>query len=117
MTASPTFTAKKIKSVAVVDDELLSRETTEMLVAQAGLTPIAMGKFFGSVEELVSTISAKADAAIIDHRLQPGNLGHFFGAEAVAALFRAGRPAILTTQWLDQDLMSRYAITGSGYLW
>src|SRR4051812_24381164 len=103
MSTTLTSVTSRISRVAVIDDESLSRETTAMLAVQANLTPIEVGIFFKSIGDLVTVVHKSADAAIIDHRLQPGNLEIFFGAEAAAALYKSGTPAILTTQYLDQD--------------
>lgn len=89
--------------VAVIDDERLSRDSTMLMVSQAKLTPVALDPTFSRVDDLVDAVMNSADGAIIDHRLQLGALIPFFGAEVVAALVRRGKPAILTTQYFDQD--------------
>jgi hypothetical protein len=54
------------------------------------------------VDELVDEITAKAQAAVCDNYLQPGGYA-FYGAEAVARLYDRRFPAILVTQFLEQD--------------
>ena len=98
---------RSIRRVAVVDDEELSRDATAVVLEDAGYTPVVIdlaGGQYRTVAALVQAVTELADAAVVDHRLQHGAAVPYFGAEAVAALcYTARRPAVLTTQYLDQD--------------
>jgi hypothetical protein len=83
-TTSPT---KKIRKIAVIDDDKEARE------AMAEIVTDAIGK-----------LNKEADAAIFDHRLTPRNYAAFQGAEAVAALYDVHFPALLVTAWSIEDI-------------
>lgn len=56
-----------------------------------------------SAEELVQNIIDTSDAAIFDHRLSYGGFANVTGAELAAMVIRKGHPAILVTQYMDQE--------------
>ena len=54
-------------------------------------------------KEMVEDIVARSDAAVCDHRLRYGGFGDFSGADLAARLIIRKHPAILVTQYLDQE--------------
>jgi hypothetical protein len=89
--------------VAIVDDDSNALKVTAVVVQQAKFIPVPLNRSFESVAELVRTLLAEADAAIVDHRLTFSQLNPFTGAEVVADLFNKSWPAVLTTQYYDQE--------------
>jgi hypothetical protein len=102
----PTALQDSIKRVAVIDDDPGARDAMAETVRDAQLEPVIQDSPLDSIEELIGTLKRNADAALCDHRLAPGNLAAFKGAEAVAALYLRGFPALLVTQWSDEDIDS-----------
>jgi hypothetical protein len=90
-------------SVAIIDDERSQADVIQELVVDAGMKPIQLHQKFANVAELVKTVRGAAAAAICDHRLSPGGLAQFSGAEAVASLHSNKIPAVLLTQFEDVD--------------
>ncbi|UYK76504.1 hypothetical protein NG825_19110 [Xanthomonas sacchari] len=93
---------QKIKTVAVVDD---GDDT-----AQAMINVLEDGNFEAyrqdastSLEALVEEIISRSDAAVCDHRLRYGGFGDLSGADLAARLTKRKHPAILVTQYLDQE--------------
>jgi hypothetical protein len=89
--------------VAIVDDDSHALKVTAVVVKQARFVPVPLNRSFDSVEDLVRTVQSEADAAIVDHRLTFSQLNPFTGAEVVAALYKKSWPAVLTTQYYDQE--------------
>jgi hypothetical protein len=91
-----------ISRIALVDDAQEDLELQSIQLLRVGLMPLPITTMFGSVNELVEEIISSAQAAICDHFLQQGGYG-FFGAEAVAQLYDRKFPAILVSQFVEQD--------------
>jgi len=92
-----------IRRVAIVDD---SRDEMVLRAAQLMRMGIEACRIFPSgnnVENLVDQVRGCADGAICDNVLQHGSTASFYGAEAVARLYDYRIPAILITQFFDQD--------------
>src|SRR5258706_13066863 len=89
--------------VAVIDDDPVQVEANATMVEQAHLRPIAIQGRFDNPTELVRVVRQSADAALCDHRLKPRGFANFYGAEAVARLYLERVPAVLVTQYSDQD--------------
>jgi len=97
-----------ITDVAVIDDDKQSAAVTGVLLEEVGLRPRFVSPHYDDPARLASDIASTAEAAVCDHRLQPGGFASFDGATAVAALFRRGLPAVLITQFLmDADTSIR----------
>lgn len=98
-------------SVAIIDDDPNAAKVTGMTVEDAGLQPwlverkSAWGKLKKdqALKEVARTILKDAEAAVCDHRLRTLGFASFDGAELVANLIRKGLPAVLISQFIDQD--------------
>jgi CheY-like chemotaxis protein len=92
-----------LHDVAIIDDDADQALVTSEIVSHAGFNPIIFSGPFKKVDKLVSAVTARAQAAVCDHRLRYGGFADFTGAEATAKLVSAGLPAILVTQFAEQD--------------
>jgi len=92
-----------IKSIAIIDDDFLEADVTSITVQDAGFEPLIVRERFESEIALAAAIRERAQAAICDHRLSPRGYAQYYGASVVAELFRQGVPALLVTQFLNQD--------------
>lgn len=90
-------------TIAIVDDNAHAAETVGYAVEDAGFTPWIFPGKGGSVESAVSKIKENAQAAICDHRLSPLGFANFDGAELAARLIRVNIPAVLISQFVNQD--------------
>jgi CheY-like chemotaxis protein len=69
---------------------------------------ISGNRHFYKPEDLAKEIESQADVALCDHRLRPGGLADFDGAELAATLFERSIPAVLITQYyMDSDVSIR----------
>lgn len=91
-----------IKRVAVVDD---SDDTAASMinVLEDGEFDAYRQEQTGTIEELVDEIVNNSDAAVCDHRLRYGGFQDISGADLASRLIQREHPAILVTQYLDQD--------------
>lgn len=98
-----------MKTIAIVDDDEKSAETSSWDVEEAGFeTVVIRDQFADHLDELVKAIGDSADGALCDHRLAPKGLANFLGAELVASLYDANIPALLVTQFFqDTDVSIR----------
>ena len=92
-----TIEGRTFSKVAIVDDDPQNRETLAEAVADAELEPFLIENPLRSLDELVGIVQREAQAAVLDHRLSPGNLANFTGAEGVVSLFERQFPALLVT--------------------
>jgi hypothetical protein len=97
------LTSRPAQRIAVVDDREDERELKGIELQHAGLEPHSISGQFQRVADLVEKIVERADAAVCDHYLQPADYASFYGAELVAALYRRRFPAVLISQFIDQD--------------
>lgn len=90
-------------TVAIIDDNAQSAQAVSYAVEDAGFTAwIFQGKA-GTVWSAVKKIMQNAQAAICDHRLSPLGFAAFNGAELAAKLIRKKIPAVLISQFVNQD--------------
>lgn len=98
-------------AVAIVDDDPNAAQVTKMTVEDANLETLLIerdpaiqkvAKETG-MKRVARIILQKADAAVCDHRLRPGGFAPFDGAELVAFLISKSFPAVLISQFIDQD--------------
>jgi len=97
--------------VAIIDDDSKAAQVTRMTVEDADLETFILGRDprihevakDAGIRIISQTILDSADAVVCDHRLRPGGFAPFDGAELVAALIGKGVPAILISQFVDQD--------------
>ena len=98
-------------AVAIIDDDPKAAQVTKMTIEDANLEtlliqrdpPIPTEAKEKGVERIARRILHSADAAVCDHRLRRGGFALFDGAELVAFLIRNRMPAILISQFVDQD--------------
>lgn len=93
---------KPIKTVAVVDDSDDTAKTLIHALQDGNFEPYRQ-EAFDSIGALVDAILKNSDAAVCDHRLRYGGFQDISGADLAAQLVRKEHPAILVTQYLDQD--------------
>ena len=93
---------KEIKRVAIIDDvpdaALAIIHALEDIDVHAYLVESCE-----SIDDLVTGIVNNSDAAIFDHRLSYGGFANVTGAELASMAVCRGHPAILVTQYMDQE--------------
>lgn len=94
---------KPIKRVAIVNDNNAAREEMAQNLFEAGLEPIIQNARLSSIDECITNVTSKAEAAILEHHLNKGHYANFMGAEAVAQLYRQQFPSLLVTAWAEAD--------------
>jgi hypothetical protein len=94
-----------MKKIAIIDDDIQSRNNLAFIVDDAGYEPeIITGKYGNDKKKLIDEIQSKNIFGVIsDHRLSPGHLASFYGSELLASLYDLKVPSILITQFLDMD--------------
>lgn len=95
---------KPINKVAIINDTVAAREEIAENIFEAGLEPILQNSRLTSIDECITTVTIKAEAAIFEHHLKSNNYANFMGAEAVAQLYRQYFPSLLVTAWADADI-------------
>jgi hypothetical protein len=98
-------------SVAIIDDDPNAAAVTQMAVEDAGLQTWLVQRDpriqkltkERSMKLIAQNILQKAEAAVCDHRLRPQGFAKFDGAELVAFLISKSLPAVLISQFVDQD--------------
>lgn len=97
--------------IAIVDDDADEAETAKLELSQAGFESVVISgnRHFYQADQLAQEIvELQAEAVICDHRLRPGGLANFDGAELAATLFDRKIPAVLITQYyMDSDVSIR----------
>lgn len=99
-----TINNKSIQRVMVVDNQPDSLEAVAYSVEEASLEPIVYHNASTSIQECLSMVTTKAEAAIFAHHLGLKNRVHFSGASAVAQLYRQQFPSLLVTAWAEADI-------------
>lgn len=90
--------------VLLIDDDEEGRTDLRLHLEDFGHEVIAPAQGYRTVGDLVAFAEAAgADVTLCDHRLQPGGLAPFFGAEAVSALVQNMHVAVLMTGYFDID--------------
>lgn len=92
-----------IRRVAIVDDDLDSARTIKIALEDADFQVSIVPQEINEIDKIVEAIRTSADAAICDHRLRYGGRGDLEGAELAARLIEIDIPAIVVTQYLDQE--------------
>lgn len=98
-------------AVAIIDDDVNAANVTRLAVEDAGFEPWMIArdpKILKMPKERAMKFVARniiggAEAAVCDHRLRPLNFARFDGAELVAFLISQKLPAILISQFVNQD--------------
>lgn len=85
----------------LVDDDARDRAQMRLHLEDAGIEVVEPEvTHYGEIDELVADVlRAHVDITICDHRLQPGRLASFFGAQAVASLIGKEQVALLMTSY------------------
>jgi len=89
-------------SIAIYDDDEISRESTADNVYDAGYKPVLIEEPILNIDDCVRYL-LNYDAVLIDHRLSGGNFGNYTGAEVVKRLYPNKKPALLITAWSEGD--------------
>ncbi|GAC1356608.1 MAG: hypothetical protein NVS2B12_09970 [Ktedonobacteraceae bacterium] len=99
------FLDYRVKTVAVVDSRSDGPEIQlpYWYAEMEGFKTVHVPRSLPSIAETVSFIKDHAQAAICSNRLDRVASGHFSGAELAAALYDAGIPTLLVTQYLEID--------------
>lgn len=93
------------KRIYIIDDNLNTAEDIRDQVQDLDIEPILITSgHFHNTSEIWKTIDTKDAGIICDHRLQHGDLADFFGSELVSLSYRNKIPALLLTQYKDQDI-------------
>jgi hypothetical protein len=98
-------------SVAIIDDDPSAAKVTQMVVEDAGLQPWLIERDPSlqrlskerAMKSVARGILQNAESAVCDHRLRPQGFAKFDGAELVAFLIGKRFPAVLISQFVDQD--------------
>lgn len=94
---------KAIRSVAIIDDDSHEADVISITVQDAGFQPQILSNGYKSALDVAKGVKKVAQAAICDNRLSPYGYAQFDGASVVAELNRQGVPALLVTQFVNQD--------------
>jgi len=89
--------------IGIIDDSVDDTRLRNIQLKRAGFSPYPIPGLFQTPEELVESFLEKVDMVVCDNRLQPSNYAPFFGADVVACLYDKKVPAVLITQFFDQD--------------
>ncbi len=105
MNALKKFLDYKVKTIAFVDGVT---DGPEMMLPyfyadMEGFRTVHVPRPLRSIAEVVSFIQEHAQAAVCSNRLDHLGSNHFSGAELAAALYDAGIPTLVVTQYLDID--------------
>jgi hypothetical protein len=92
-----------ITRIAIVDDNDDELVLKSAQFRRLGFEPHPIRGTFRTVRDLVDRITSQAHGVVCDNYLQPGGYASFYGAEAVARLYERKFPAVLISQFLDQD--------------
>ncbi|MCX6344315.1 MAG: hypothetical protein NT018_04485 [Armatimonadetes bacterium] len=91
-----------IQKIAIIDDKRDEVMLTGIMLQRVGFEPIPFSEPV-QMNDLIERILKTADAALCDNYLQPGGFD-FSGAEVMAELYKLKFPAVLVSQYLQQDL-------------
>ncbi len=99
-----TVDGRDIERVAVVDDSEDMRQTLSDELSFAFHETHPLVGPFKNVNDLVTTVTSVADAAVCDHHLNTRNFAHCTGAEVVNRCYRQRFPSVLITNWGPADI-------------
>ena len=105
MVAQVTTTDAAAIRIAVVDDDPEERARLAYDLEDCDFKPVVIeGQFGPHIENLVGKIlDTNVMACLCDHRLNPRGMAQFEGAAVVAHLIGRKIPAVLITQYANQD--------------
>lgn len=90
-------------TVAIIDDNPQTAEVVRYVVEDAGFNTWIFPDKGQTIDSAAQKIKDNAQAAICDHRLSPLGFANFDGAELAARLISDNIPAILISQFVNQD--------------
>lgn len=93
-----------IERVGVIDDSEDTRDTISDELQDAQVEPAPFDGPFGTLNDLIGTVAAAADAVVCDHHLTPRNYAPCTGAEAVANWYANRFPAVLVTRYEKAEI-------------
>lgn len=93
-----------IERVGVVDDSEDTRDTISDELQDVDVEPAPFDGPFATLNDLVNTVAAAADAVVCDHHLTPRNYAPCTGAEAVANWYVNLFPAVLVTRFEKAEI-------------
>src|SRR5712692_3818558 len=95
---------REIRAVSVVDDDAEARGGYALPLEDLELKSVLQEGPLPPLDEFSLAVWARSDAALCDHHLKKGDYADFNGAEAVAAWYEAGFPAVLCTKWENAQI-------------
>ncbi len=95
---------REIRAVSIVDDDPEARGAYALPLEDLEIEPIPQEGPLPPFEEFWLAIRGRSDAVLCDHHLKKGNYADFNGAEAVAAWYDMGFPAVLCTKWENAQI-------------
>ncbi|CAM4143022.1 hypothetical protein [Deinococcus marmoris] len=93
------------ETIYIIDDNQDTAGDIKDQVEDLGCKPILITRgHFSTTSELMEEIEPQNAGIICDHRLQHGSLADFFGSEFVALSYSQRLPALLLTEYGEQDV-------------
>lgn len=93
-----------LERIAVVNDDPDEAESLGICIEAYGSSSVLFTDGFANVDSFVNMIQKKAAGVLCDHRLSVRTDAEFSGAEAVAKCFDLKIPAILVSEYIDEDI-------------
>lgn len=93
-----------IERIAIIDDSQSARDSLAEVVEDADLVPIPREESFDDLASCLEFVRKSSHAALVDHRLSPGNYASFSGAEVVSLLNKSKFPSLLITAFSTGDV-------------
>ncbi|MGI4820706.1 MAG: hypothetical protein ACRYFV_05785 [Janthinobacterium lividum] len=90
----------------IVDDEKIGREMGLSIADDLDIPARAITGKYRSVDQLLAEVMKDHTniGVLCDHKLMPGALANFYGSELVAGLYKQNIPAVLVTQYADNEM-------------
>jgi hypothetical protein len=95
---------REIRAVTIVDDDAEARGGYALPLEDLQIEPVPQDGPLPPFGEFWFAVLGRSDAVLCDHHLKKGNYADFNGAEAVAAWYDAGFPAVLCTKWENAQI-------------
>ncbi len=96
--------ALNLETIAVVNDDPDEAQSLGISIKTYGSSSVLFTSGFDNVDSFVNMIREKASGVLCDHRLSVRTDAKFSGAEAVAKCFGLKIPAILVSEYLNEDI-------------
>jgi CheY-like chemotaxis protein len=92
---------RKIRKVAVVDDDENVRASYAESLDDLGVEPVIYEGPLTNVDEAADQITKECDAVVTDYVIQKSGYSTFDGGNLAARCFQRGRPVIICTSYSD----------------